>query len=169
MNNGALTYVEQKTHFALWAMAKAPLFLGFSVSSIPQATLNILLNKNLIAINQDPSSKQIKCAFSCHGTGTEGVSLYGANQHVHDFDRSQRYYAALVVNWHDLYTQGLAVDFRQIENVIDVGFISSDDILCQVFDLWGGARIGTFRNFFNVDAMQPHDSRAYKFKCETAK
>ena len=52
-----LTTEEERTNFALWAIAKAPLLISADLSTISQSSLSILKNKNLIAVNQDPTSK----------------------------------------------------------------------------------------------------------------
>lgn len=49
-----MTYEEEKSHFALWAIVKAPLIIGSHLVNITQESLDILRNKNLIEVNQDP-------------------------------------------------------------------------------------------------------------------
>ena len=51
IGNGYLTLEEEKTHFALWAMAKAPLLIGCDLATVSADSLNILKNKDLIDIN----------------------------------------------------------------------------------------------------------------------
>lgn len=51
VGNGGLTYEEEKTHFALWALAKAPLIIGCDLSKITKESFEIITNKDLIAIN----------------------------------------------------------------------------------------------------------------------
>ena len=56
IGNDLLTPAEEKTHFALWVFAKAPLLIGCDLSTIKAAgapSLAILMNKELIAIHQD--------------------------------------------------------------------------------------------------------------------
>lgn len=50
---GGCTDVEYQTHFSLWAMMNSPLMIGCDVRKITDAAKKILLNKDLIAINQD--------------------------------------------------------------------------------------------------------------------
>lgn len=57
LGNG-MTYEEDKTHFAMWCMLSTPLMLGCDLKKMKQETLDILKNKELIAINQDPLCKQ---------------------------------------------------------------------------------------------------------------
>lgn len=45
------TEEEEKTHFALWAIMKAPLIIGADLRDIRQSSLDILKNRELIAIN----------------------------------------------------------------------------------------------------------------------
>ena len=61
IGSGALTPDEEATHFALWAYAKAPLIISANLSNLTQAQLDILKNKNMIAINQDKLGNQAKC------------------------------------------------------------------------------------------------------------
>ena len=52
-----LTLAEERTHFALWCIMKAPLIIGADLRSIKKESLDILMNKELVAVNQDPTSK----------------------------------------------------------------------------------------------------------------
>ncbi|GIO41036.1 hypothetical protein J41TS4_07940 [Paenibacillus apis] len=54
---GGCSDVEYRTHFALWSLMGSPLMIGCDIRSANQATKDILLNPNLIAINQDPESR----------------------------------------------------------------------------------------------------------------
>ncbi len=53
VGNGGMTDTEMRSHFALWAMMAAPLMMGNDLRSASAATLTILRNQDLIAINQD--------------------------------------------------------------------------------------------------------------------
>jgi alpha-galactosidase len=52
---GDMTYYEQRTHFTAWALLKSHLIIGTDLRNASNETLEILLNKELIAINQDPN------------------------------------------------------------------------------------------------------------------
>lgn len=60
VGNGKLTYEENKTHFSLWCMMAAPLILGNDIRKLPdeKRTLEILSNREMIAVNQDKLGKQ---------------------------------------------------------------------------------------------------------------
>ncbi len=57
-----LTLEEQKVHFALWCVMSSPLILGNDPRTISPEEKAIILNKNAIAVNQDPTEqgKRIK-------------------------------------------------------------------------------------------------------------
>lgn len=60
VGNGNLSYDQNVSHFSLWCMMCAPLILGNDLRKIPQNVLDIVTNKNLIAINQDALGVQAK-------------------------------------------------------------------------------------------------------------
>ena len=45
---------EDKTHFGMWCIMASPLLIGCDMSNIKSTTLNLLKNKELVALNQDP-------------------------------------------------------------------------------------------------------------------
>ena len=49
-----LSHDEEVTHMAYWCIASSPLLIGCDLTNIPEASLNLLKNKDLIAMNQDP-------------------------------------------------------------------------------------------------------------------
>lgn len=51
---GGLNETEERTQFSMWAMMASPLFLGNDVFSMPQYAREIVMNKEVIAIDQDP-------------------------------------------------------------------------------------------------------------------
>ncbi|HEX8668362.1 MAG TPA: glycoside hydrolase family 27 protein [Allosphingosinicella sp.] len=53
VGNGGMTDAEYRSHFSLWAMMAAPLIAGNDVSAMDEATRAILLNKEVIAVDQD--------------------------------------------------------------------------------------------------------------------
>lgn len=53
-----LPQVEDESHFALWCILSSPLVLGNDLTKMSATTLNLLKNKEAIAINQDTSGLQ---------------------------------------------------------------------------------------------------------------
>ena len=58
VGNGHMTADEYRTHMSLWALAAAPLLAGNDIRTMSDGTKSILLNKEVIAIDQDPAGKQ---------------------------------------------------------------------------------------------------------------
>jgi alpha-galactosidase len=58
VGNGDLTYDENVAHFSLWCILSAPLMLGNDVRSMSDEVLEIITNKEVIAVNQDPLGRQ---------------------------------------------------------------------------------------------------------------
>ncbi len=50
--------VQYRTHFSLWAFLGSPLMIGCDVRAMNEATRTILLNRGILAINQDPGQWQ---------------------------------------------------------------------------------------------------------------
>ncbi len=53
VGNGGMTDIEYRAHFSLWAMMAAPLIAGNDVAKMDGPTRAILLNKDVIAVDQD--------------------------------------------------------------------------------------------------------------------
>ncbi|WP_051291217.1 glycoside hydrolase family 27 protein [Pedobacter glucosidilyticus] len=53
-----MSYDEDKSHFSMWCMLNSPLLAGNDLRNMSSQTLEILTNKELIALNQDKGFKQ---------------------------------------------------------------------------------------------------------------
>jgi alpha-galactosidase len=58
VGNGGMRDDEYRTHLSLWAMLAAPLLAGNDLRSMSPQTLSILINRDVIAIDQDPLGRQ---------------------------------------------------------------------------------------------------------------
>jgi alpha-galactosidase len=58
VGNGGMTDAEYRSHFSLWALMAAPLMAGNDIAAMTPATRDILLNREVIAIDQDPAGIQ---------------------------------------------------------------------------------------------------------------
>lgn len=58
VGNGKMTPDESRTNFSLWAILAAPLMAGNDLANMTPETKSILLNKEVIAVDQDPLGKQ---------------------------------------------------------------------------------------------------------------
>lgn len=58
VGNGRMTADESQTNFSLWAILAAPLIAGNDLADMNTTTRSILLNKEVIAVDQDPLGKE---------------------------------------------------------------------------------------------------------------
>lgn len=69
VGNGGMTDTEYRSHFSLWSIMAAPLLIGTDLRTIKPDALQILLNKDVIAIDQDPlgvQGRQVRDADGIH-------------------------------------------------------------------------------------------------------
>jgi alpha-galactosidase len=53
-----MSAADYRSHFSLWAMMASPLMAGNDVARMDETTRSILLNKEVIAVDQDPLGVQ---------------------------------------------------------------------------------------------------------------
>ncbi len=58
VGNGGMTQEEYRSHFSLWAELAAPLLAGNDLANMTPDVREILLNKEVIAVDQDPRGEQ---------------------------------------------------------------------------------------------------------------
>lgn len=58
-----MTYDQWRAQMALWAIFASPLIMSVDLRDINPQAADILLNKNVIAVNQDPLGKQGRRVF----------------------------------------------------------------------------------------------------------
>jgi alpha-galactosidase len=72
VGNPPLSYEENKAHFSMWAIFAAPLFAGNDLRNMSKQTIEVLTNKEIINIAQDPAGiKGIKI-----GEYKPGLEIY---------------------------------------------------------------------------------------------
>ena len=104
-----MTQEEDHTHFAVWCMMSSPLLIGCNLTKIKPETLNLLTDKQLIAINQDPLGLQ------AHVAQREG-DCYVLVKDIKKRNGTER--AVAFVNLSDK-EQTLSLDLRQIDLIGD--------------------------------------------------
>ena len=61
VGNGGMTTEEYKTHFTLWCMLASPLMAGNDLQNMTPETKSVLMNKEVIALDQDSLGRQAIC------------------------------------------------------------------------------------------------------------
>jgi len=123
-----LPQVEDESHFALWCILSSPLVLGNDLTRMSSATLNLLKNKEAIAVNQDTSGLQA-ILISDDGNGSQVWgrrlnSLSSNERAVVLFNRSTAA-RTIKVRWKDLDLEGAAT-VRDILNKKDLGSFENE-------------------------------------------
>ncbi|KAF9567826.1 glycoside hydrolase family 27 protein [Agrocybe pediades] len=153
--NGNLTLAEQRSHFTAWALAKSPLLVGTDVSKLSNDSIQILLNPEIIAINQDTAiGEPLKPFFW-------GKNPDGTNDPTFPAQYWSGYYKDTQ------HTAIMYINFNEV--TVDLNFTLSRsphlkaDKTYAVRDLWQHKDIGTTSKFFFSGSIAPHDVRAYIF------
>jgi len=87
VGNAGMTPDEQRTHFSLWAMLAAPLIAGNDVTAMTAETKSILMNKEVIAVDQDPLGKAGDRAYAAGALEVWARPLGGGAMAVALFNR----------------------------------------------------------------------------------
>jgi alpha-galactosidase len=88
VGNGGMTGDEYRTHMTLWAILAAPLLAGNDLSKMSDETKSILMNRDVIAVDQDARGVQGSRVFA---DGTKEIwtkPLKGGGKAVALFNRS---------------------------------------------------------------------------------
>jgi alpha-galactosidase len=64
VGNGRLTLAENRSHFSMWSMLAAPLLAGNDLTKMTPEIKDILTNRDVIAVDQDPLGKQAARIYS---------------------------------------------------------------------------------------------------------
>jgi alpha-galactosidase len=58
VGNGGMSITEYRAHFSLWCLLAAPLIAGNDIRNMPADIQEILMNKEVLAVDQDPLGMQ---------------------------------------------------------------------------------------------------------------
>ncbi len=100
IGNGGMSDTEYRTHMSLWSMLAAPLVAGNDVREMSPAIRDILLNREVIAIDQDKAGKQATRASQSGGQEIWTRDLAGGDIAVAFFNRGNDP-ASIAVKWTD--------------------------------------------------------------------
>ncbi|CAN6453478.1 unnamed protein product [Victoria cruziana] len=101
VGNGGMNLEEYRSHFSIWALMKAPLLIGCDIRSASRETLNILGNKEVITVNQDPLGVPGRKIRSANGLEVWAGPLSGRRIAVVLWNRSSSR-ALITVGWREI-------------------------------------------------------------------
>jgi alpha-galactosidase len=89
VGNGGMTATEYRTHFSLWCLLAAPLIAGNDLRSMSAQTREILTNREVIAIDQDPLGTEATRIQEADGLEIWSRPLQGGALAVGIFNRNE--------------------------------------------------------------------------------
>jgi alpha-galactosidase len=121
VGNGGMTPTEYRSHFSLWSMLAAPLIAGNDLRTMKDETQEILTNKEVIAIDQDPLGRQGRCVSRHGDTEVWARPLADGSRAVILFNRGSSE-LEVSVNWEELgYPGHLRAAVRDLWQHKDLG------------------------------------------------
>jgi alpha-galactosidase len=129
VGNGELSYVENVAHFSLWCILAAPLMLGNDIRTMSDEVLEIITNKEVIAINQDPLGRQGKKVRDDGDLEVWSKELHDGSRAVLLFNRSETE-QKISFEWYEV---GLPQNLKM-----------------QVRDLWQKQELGRFEGAYKA-------------------
>jgi alpha-galactosidase len=121
IGNGGMTPVEYRTHFSMWAMMAAPLMAGNDLSNMSEDTKAILMNKEVIAIDQDPLGSAGRRVWRNGNLEVWSRELSGGYRAVALLNRGTTA-QNITVHWTDInYPESLSAQVRDLWKATDMG------------------------------------------------
>ncbi|MGW1597500.1 NPCBM/NEW2 domain-containing protein [Streptomyces sp. NPDC002343] len=88
VGNGGMTDTEYRSHFSLWSVMAAPLLIGTDLRKASRATYDILGNKEVVAVDQDPLGRQGSVISSAGGRWVIAKEMADGSRAVALFNES---------------------------------------------------------------------------------
>jgi alpha-galactosidase len=129
VGNGGMTDTEYRSHFSLWAILAAPLIAGNDLRDMRPEIHDILTNKEVIAVDQDPMGRQGRRVWKNGDLEVWGKQMQDGSRAVVLLNRGSAE-QEISVNWEDL---GYPAHFS-----------------AQVRDLWQHKDLGKFSGKFSA-------------------
>src|ERR1700691_634743 len=121
VGNGGMSLTEYRAHFSMWCLLAAPLMAGNDIRSMTGDIRDILTNKEVIAIDQDPLGREGRRVKRADGLEVWAKQLADGGRAVGLLDRTAAQ-ADITVSWTDLgYPDHLAARVRDLWAKKDLG------------------------------------------------
>lgn len=139
--NGGCSDVEYRTHFALWCLFQSPLMIGCDLTKVSDVNLEVLKNKDLIAIDQDPDCRPPMVL--------RNDSMLVLFKHMANGE-----YVLAFFNFSD------KEDWRDLE-LYDLGITEASGMGFRFKELITGSETGLVKTHF-ASVVPAHDCRIYR-------
>jgi alpha-galactosidase len=121
VGNGGMTTTEYRSHFSLWAIMAAPLIAGNDLRSMTPEIHDILTNKEVITIDQDPMGRQGRRVWKDGDLEVWGKQLKDGGRGVVLLNRGSAQHE-ITVTWEEMgYPAHLSAAVRDLWAHKDLG------------------------------------------------
>ncbi|KAI1818104.1 glycoside hydrolase family 27 protein [Poronia punctata] len=152
VGNGGLSTEEERTHFAFWAAMKSPLLIGTDLNAASNESKAIMLNKYLIAFNQDDV---YGAAAKPYKWGTNPDYTFDPS-HPAEFWSGESQLGTFVFMLNSQSDgRSMTVDFAEVPGL-------DADGEYDVLDVWSDDSLGSFTSEFEID-VSAHDTAVLLF------
>ncbi|NNN31344.1 alpha-galactosidase [Streptomyces sp. S3(2020)] len=117
-----LTAAQNRLHMGLWSISGAPLLAGNNLATMSTVTRDILTNREMIAIDQDPRGLQgVKVAEDTRNLQVYGKVLAGTGKRAVLLLNRTGAAASMTVRWADLGLTSATASVRNVWTGTDAG------------------------------------------------
>ena len=139
IKGGGCTEEEYRTQMSMWCMFSAPLMLGCDIRNMSESTKNIILNRDIIAIDQDPLGKQAFRVWRKDGLEAWKKPLSGSRYAVALFNRNS-------------FSKGMTLSMKDLELDIENDF--------SFYDVWKHEVVKQPSGILSA-SLKPHECQVY--------
>ena len=159
---------EYRTHFSLWALLSSPLMIGCDIRDMDTDTKEILLNKDVIAVSQDPKG--------CEPFFVNNYVWRVNEERKSDSEPHFKKYPldipiiARYLNNGDIalgvfnFTDSAASRWNMTITCDNLGLPVNCGKDFEAHDLWTGEVLGSFNGTLEIDHLAPHACRLFRVK-----
>jgi alpha-galactosidase len=139
IRGGGCTYDEYRTQMSMWCMFSAPLMLGCDLRNLNDETKSIILNREIIAIDQDALGKQAFRVISRDGIDAWQKPLTGHRAAIAFLNRNS-------------FKKPVTVTFKDLE------LTDADNY--EIFDVWLNKHVNPDKPGISVD-LKSHECQVF--------
>ena len=162
------TDAEYRTQFALWCMMSAPLMLGADVRKMNDFCKDLVLNKNLLRIDQDPEARPPYIAYRGRVIATEYNEEIQASGWREYLDTGFTLFKHLSDNEFAIGYFNFAPEAADVPFIFaDAGLPAISGLKLHLTDAITGEDLGSARDYYNLK-IPSHDCRVLLARIEKA-
>lgn len=139
IKGGGCNEIEYRTQMSMWCMLAAPLMIGCDIRKMDGSTKTILLNKDIIAIDQDAFGKQGFRVYRKDGLEAFKKPLTGNRVAIAFLNRNST-------------NKKMTVSFKELE-------LESESIF-TAYDVWTHAKVRKQEGVLSAD-LKPHECQVF--------